>query len=224
MTQARRRATAAYVAPFLVFLGVLAIERAFGVPASLAYTVRFVTTLAAVFVFSRGFIPWRPSRPLLSAALGAAVFFLWIGPDLWFGPAYRHSWLFENPLTGFAASSLAHAVQQNGFLALRITSATLLVPVVEELFWRGWVMRWLIQGEFLKVPIGRYTPSSFWITAVLFASEHGPYWEVGLIAGILYNAWVVRTRNLADCILAHAVTNGMLAAYVVIRGQWQYWL
>ena len=54
------------------------------------------------------------------------------------------------------------------------------------------------------------------MVAALFASEHGSYWEVGLAAGILYNWWVVRTRNMADCILAHAVTNAILSAYVLL--------
>jgi hypothetical protein len=85
-------------------------------------------------------------------------------------------------------------------------------------------MRWLIQKDFLSVPLGSYLPSAFWITAILFASEHGPYWDVGLAAGLLYNWWMVRTRSLADCILAHAVTNACLAAYVVCAGKWQYWL
>ncbi len=63
-----------------------------------------------------------------------------------------------------------------------------------------------------------------WLTAVLFASEHGPYWDVGLVAGIIYNWWLVRTRNVADCILAHAVTNFVLSAYVLKTGNWQYWM
>ena len=47
---------------------------------------------------------------------------------------------------------------------------------------------------------------------------------MGLLAGIAYNGWMVRTRNLADCILAHAVTNACLAAYVLLAGAWDYWL
>jgi CAAX prenyl protease-like protein len=87
------------------------------------------------------------------------------------------------------------------------------------------MMRWLIDNtNFLKVPLGKYVPFAFWMVAILFASEHGPYWEVGLAAGIAYNCWIVRTRNLADCILAHGVTNAVLAGYVLVTGQWQYWL
>jgi hypothetical protein len=58
----------------------------------------------------------------------------------------------------------------------------------------------------------------------LFASEHGSYWEVGLAAGIVYNWWMLRTRSLADCMLAHAVTNGALSAFVIATGAWRYWL
>jgi hypothetical protein len=109
-------------------------------------------------------------------------------------------------------------------VVLRVASSVALVPVLEELFWRGWLMRWLIDKDFLKVPLGTYARAAFWITAVLFASEHGPYWEVGLAAGIVYNWWIIHTRNLADCMLAHAVTNGLLSVYVLTTGQWQYWL
>ncbi len=65
---------------------------------------------------------------------------------------------------------------------------------------------------------------SFWVGSALFASEHGPYWEVGLIAGVAYNWWMCRTKSLADCILTHAVTNGCLSAYVLMTGEWRYWL
>ena len=74
------------------------------------------------------------------------------------------------------------------------------------------------------MPLGAYSAGAFWIVALLFASEHGPYWDVGLITGLIYNWWMVRTRNLWDCILAHAVTNACLAAFVIYVNQWQYWL
>jgi catechol 2,3-dioxygenase-like lactoylglutathione lyase family enzyme len=110
--------------------------------------------------------------------------------------------------------------------ALRVTfGSVVLVPPVEELFWRGWLMRWLIRPDnFHAVRLGAYSHYSFWTTAILFAAEHGPYWDVGLIAGVLYNWWMVRTRSLADCTVAHAITNGLLAVYVLYAGHWQYWL
>ena len=203
----------------------MSVEKATGLPTVWLYPIRVLAVTGVLLAFSRAPLAVRPSRPLLSAALGAAVFTLWIGPDVLFGPGYRHHWLFENSLTGKAASSIPAGLQASvWFLAVRTFSCTLLVPPVEELFWRGWLMRWLIDKDFWKLPLGAYAAGAFWIVALLFASEHGPYWEVGLATGIVYNWWIMRTRNLADCIVAHAVTNGLLSAYVLTTGQWQYWL
>jgi CAAX prenyl protease-like protein len=218
-----QRATLGYIAPFVAYVGILAIERVIPLPPQWLYAIRFFVVLALIVGFSRPYLSFRPSYPWASLAIGVAVFGIWVAPDLLFG--YRHHWLFENPVTGAAVSTLPPWLKGNiKFIVLRTVSSTLLVPVIEELFWRGWMMRWLIDTHFLRVPLGKYAPRAFWIAAALFASEHGPYWEVGLAAGIIYNWWIVRTRNLADCILAHAVTNGVLSVYVLLTGQWQYWL
>jgi CAAX prenyl protease-like protein len=201
----------------------MALERFIPLPPQWLYPVRFALVLGLILAFSWPYLTFRPSFPLRSIVVGLAVFGIWIAPDVLFG--YRHSWLFENSITGSAVSSLSPHLKKNvAFMALRCVSSFALIPILEELFWRGWMMRWLIDKEFLKVPLGTYQRSAFWIVALLFASEHGPYWEVGLAAGIIYNWWIIRTRNLADCILAHGVTNAALSAYVLITDQWQYWL
>jgi uncharacterized protein len=219
----RRRATAAYLAPFVAFVGMMAIERLIPLPPQWLYPVRCLIVALLIGAVSWPYVTFRPSAPWASIAIGVMVFAIWVAPDVLFG--YRHHWLFENAITGTAASSLPPHLKANiGFILLRSVSSAMLVPILEELFWRGWMMRWLIDRDFLTVPLGKYVPSAFWIVALLFASEHGPYWEVGLAAGIIYNWWIVRTRNLADCILAHGVTNAVLFGYVVVTGQWQYWL
>jgi CAAX prenyl protease-like protein len=221
----RRPTTLAYIAPFLAFIGIMAVEKATGLSTAWLYPIRFLIVTGVLLAFSRAPLAVRPSRFWLSAALGAAVFALWIAPDVLFGPGYRHYWLFQNGVMGAPTSSIPTNLRHSvWFLVLRTASCTLLVPPVEELFWRGWLMRWIIDKEFLKVPLGTYSAAAFWMVAVTFASEHGPYWEVGLAAGIIYNWWIVRTHNLADCIVAHAVTNGLLSAYVLMTGQLQYWL
>ncbi len=214
----------AYIAPFAVFLALLPLRRWIPLPPGCWACLRFALVLATLAIFSRRVIPWRPSFPASSVLLGAGVFAIWIGPDaLW--PSYRDFWLFRNFITGAAVSSLPATVKSNVFfIAMRVLESAVLVPVLEELFWRGWLMRWLIRSDFHETPLGRYTPFSFWMTALLFASEHGAYWEVGLLAGVAYNWWVIRTRNLADCILAHGVTNALLAGYILIFDHWQYWL
>lgn len=203
-------------------MATLAVRR--WIPSETFAILRFVLIAAALAVFSRRVIPWHPSFWIASILLGAAVFVIWIGPDaLW--PGYRDFWLFHNSITGSAASTLDTSLKSNTlFIVIRVIESAVLIPILEELFWRGWLMRWLIRPEFESVPIGKYTPGSFWIVALLFASEHGAYWEVGLIAGVVYNARAVRSKNLADCILAHGVTNALLAAYVLVFDKWQYWL
>lgn len=161
---------------------------------------------------------------MASVLLGVGVFALWIAPDVLI-PGYRHHWWFENEVMGFARTSIPAAAQiQAPVLLFRTIRAVLIVPIVEELFWRAWLMRWIITPDFRSIPLGKYAPQAFWITAVLFACEHGSYWDVGLLTGVIYNCWMVRTRSLGDLILTHAVTNACLSAYVIYAGKWEYWL
>jgi uncharacterized protein len=218
-----RTAIIAHAAPFGAFIALMVVERAVFLPPQIFFPIRFVAVALLLALLSRPYLQFRPAFPLGSIALGALVFLIWIGPDLLIG--YRHFWLFENALTGRANSAIDPVLRRDvPFIVIRAATCTLLVPVFEELFWRSWLMRWLIKPHFLSIPFGFYAPSAFWAVAVLFAAEHGPYWEVGLAAGILYNWWAIRTRCLADCILAHAVTNGLLSVYVLLSGRWEYWL
>jgi len=213
-----------YVAPFAIFLGFLVVSPHLPAGPEISYPLRVVAVSAALVVWSRNLINPRASRFRASALLGLAVFVIWIGPDLLW-PGYRVHWLFQNPVTGPLASSIPEASRRNvSFLIWRVAGSVLLVPVVEELFWRAWLMRYVISHDFQSVRLGAYTARAFWVGALLFASEHGPYWDVGLLAGIAYNWWMLRTRSLGDCILAHAVTNACLCAYVLHSGRWEYLL
>ena len=210
-----------YVLPFAVFIGLLALQTVVPIPAP----VRFLVSIAAILAVSLPVLRTAPSKPLLSVLVGLAVFVVWIGPDL-ISPNWHHFILFNNGVVGHPAGNTPPASKNDPvFLFFRIAISVVAVPILEELFWRGWLMRWLIDAnDFTRVPLGAYTPLAFWVVAVLFASEHGSFWDVGLVTGIIFNLWMIRTRNLWDCIIMHAVTNAALAAYVVLCGQWQYWL
>jgi CAAX prenyl protease-like protein len=213
-----------YVLPFASFMAFLAIQNYASLPPSIDYPVRVVVLSVILFVFSRHVIDLRSSHMLASVILGVAVFVIWIGPDLLI-PGYRQHWLFQNAILGRIGAPVAEQVLTAPVvLWTRIFRAVVLVPIIEELFWRAWLMRWLISPRFEQIKLGAYAPMAFWITAVLFASEHGPYWDVGLITGVIYNWWMVRTRSLGDCILVHAVTNACLCGYVVATKHWEYWL
>lgn len=203
-------------------MALLAVQSAVGpLPASL----RFAVSMAAILAVSLPVLRVGPSKPLLSILLGLAVFVLWVGPDV-LVPSWHHFFLFDNGVVGHPAGNTPPAWKGDPvFLVFRLAVSVIAVPILEELFWRGWLMRWLIDGnDFTRVALGTYAPAAFWIVAVLFASEHGSFWDVGLATGIIFNWWMIRTRNLWDCIIMHAVTNAALGAYVIVGGHWQYWL
>jgi len=140
-------------------------------------------------------------------------------------PGWRSHWLFQNSITGTVQTSIAPTELADPLvLMLRVARAALLVPIIEELFWRGWLPRWIVNNDWQKVQLGTYTTLAFIATAVLFASEHGPYWEVGLLCGLIYNWWMWRTRSLGDLVLVHGVTNAALSAFVLMTGKYEYWM
>jgi CAAX prenyl protease-like protein len=106
--------------------------------------------------------------------------------------------------------------------ASRLFGAALVVPVMEELFWRSFLIRYIVNSDFTKVPVGLFSWGSFAITVVLFGLEHH-YLIAGMMAGIAYNLLLYRSRSLAHCILAHGVTNLVLGWYVLQTGAWHFW-
>jgi CAAX prenyl protease-like protein len=219
-----RNPSVPYVLPFVLFLVLLGVQHSLPLPQSWIFALQIVITAGVLARYSRRVIDFEVSKPLGTALIGVAVFALWVAPDLLF-PGYRSQWLFNNSITGAAQSTLADDARHDVMaLALRSARAIAVVPLIEELFWRGWLMRWLINVKFERVPLGAWAPLSFWLTAILFASEHGSYWDVGLVAGVIYNWWMIRTRRLGDLIWAHAITNACLCAYIIVANKWEYWL
>jgi CAAX prenyl protease-like protein len=224
MRLAERYPSLPYVTPFLVFMAFLAVGPRLPIGAREEAILRIGVLSAVLWFCSRSVISLRPTHALTSVALGIAVFAIWIAPDMLL-PAWRDSFLFNNGLTGRVEGSLAPEARADRIIVmLRFARAVILVPIIEELFWRAWLPRWVDRMEdFREVPLGQYSRAAFLLTAVLFASEHGSLWDVGLVAGLLYNWWMSRTRSLGDLILAHAVTNACLSIYVVMEGRWEYW-
>ena len=212
-----------YTLPFIAFFAFLGLQDYLKFLGAWEYPIRVAILVVVLWVCSRHVIDLRVRSFFPTVLIGLAVFVIWIAPDLLF-PGYRNHWLFQNSIAGQIKSSLPEELRSNWLVLItRAIRAIILVPIIEELFWRAWLMRWLINADFQKVPLGTYSTYSMVITAMLFASEHGPYWDVGLVAGFIYNWWMIRTKSLGDCILAHAITNGVLSAYVIASNQWQYW-
>jgi CAAX prenyl protease-like protein len=212
-----------YVAAFGAVIALLAVHPFLTLPPLAEQLVWIaVVTLTLAWV-ARPVLDFRIRRWAGSLLMGVAVFAIWIGPDLIF-PGYHAHWLFTNRVMGSVTATLPESSRTDlAVLSLRTLRAAVFVPIAEELFWRGWLMRWIISQDFKEIPLGTWSARAFWIVALLFAAEHGPFWDVGLAAGVLYNWWMVRTKSLGDLILAHGVTNACLSAYVMFAGRWEYW-
>jgi len=156
---------------------------------------------------------WRLPDSLLSVGVGILVFILWINMD----------WVLLSPAPKGYDPSLISGENARIFMILfRVTGAALVVPIMEELFWRSFLIRYIIDKNFDTVSIGAFTWMSFCFTAVLFGLEHN-YIAAGIMAGVFYNVILFRTKSIAQCILAHAVTNLILAIYVLHSGEWRFW-
>jgi CAAX prenyl protease-like protein len=104
----------------------------------------------------------------------------------------------------------------------RLLGLAIVVPVMEELFWRSFLMRWIDNPDFLAVTPAQASARAIIVSSVLFGFEHH-LWLAGLIAGLVYGLLYVRTGNLWVPVISHAVTNGVLGVWILATGNWQFW-
>lgn len=161
---------------------------------------------------------WRellnPAATALSVGAGVITFLLWINVQVTM-PLVGSS-------PGFNPTLLPEGTARLFLTATRVAGAVLVVPLMEEVFWRSFLMRYLIRPDFQSVPIGTFSLGSFLITTTLFGLEHH-FFLAGMLAGAIFSALLYRTRSLAQCILSHAVANLALAIHVLSTGNWHFW-
>ncbi len=213
----------ARVLPFAVYMLFLAIEGNIdtllpGVDSRLLYPVKVASVALLLWYFRAQYVELR-GRPdfrwvgLIAPALGAVVFVLWINLD--------GGWLDLGGGTGFAPLDDAGAIRWE--LALpRLAGAALVVPLMEELFWRSFLLRWIDKHDFLALEPVKISLRAILVASVLFGLEH-TLWFAGIVAGLTY-AWLYRASgNLWAPIVSHAVTNLMLGIWVLATGAWSFW-
>ena len=143
---------------------------------------------------------------------GLAVFWLWIHLDA--------GWMQVGASAGFDPRTGGRIDWL--LVAMRIAGAALVVPVMEELFWRAFLLRWIVDPHFDSVDTAQVTLKSIALTVVLFGFEH-TLWFAGVLAGLAYSLLYLRLRSLWSAILAHAVTNAVLGVWIVHTQRWTYW-
>ena len=190
------------------------------------YPLQTLLCAGMLFYFRRDYPPARlpTSLAIFGVVVGLVVFAIWVSPQAIFQAVPRNEGGFNPTLLAAVPGS-----EQGGALywvsvTLRFVRLVAVVPVLEEIFWRAFLLRYLVREDFLSVPFGTWTPLSFGAVTLGFMLEHSfPDWPAALVTGLLYNLVAVRTRSLSACVAAHAVTNALLGCYVMYTHQWGFW-
>ena len=197
----------------------------------IVYTAKIALTIAAMLFVLPGYRRFPFHISPLAIFVGVVGIVLWIGLchlqlerkaleplglAKYLGLGDRPAF---NPLTELAATP----TWSYTFLAIRFLGLALIVPIIEEFFLRGFLMRYVVNENFWEVPFGQVTRLAVVVgTAVPMLMHPGE-----LLAAFVWFSLVtwlmIRTKNIWDCVAAHAVTNLLLGIYVVTQHQWQLW-
>lgn len=220
----------AYTAPFVVFLLFLALEQ--GISSLGAESGQWWLATPKYWVFPLQTLVcgglllyyWRHYQfgPLASGWVGIlgglVILGIWIAPQAVLGFPPRIAGGFDPYSLGTEGATPALMI------AARFARLVIVVPLVEEIFWRGFLMRYLIKEDFQKVPFGAYSHLSFFGVAGLFMLVHSQAdWPAAFLSGIIFNAIAVKTKSLFACVIAHAVANLGLGMYIMTTRQWGFW-
>ncbi|MDT8389228.1 MAG: CAAX prenyl protease-related protein [Lentisphaeria bacterium] len=232
-----RRAAVAHVVPFIAWMLLMSALGWFGADHAWKYAAR-TGVCALLCVYLR---PWRwyPAAKLKNipwaVAAGALVYVIWVFPEMTWGP--RMPWIQEmylrfgvRPLGEFPVADLLSngknmydpAVCGWPLSLIRLGGSAFVIAVIEEFFFRGFLYRWIIDRDFTRVDIARFDWEAFGMMVLMFGIEHHR-WLAGMLAGVIYLFVMLKTRDIWAAVLAHVITNFMLAVYVLKSGYYAFW-
>jgi len=209
-----RNPTAALLVPLLAVIATSLVAGLFVTTGfDILYPLRVFAAAAALWLYRDYYRPftWSWSWSWTGPAIGIVVFAIWISMiDAGDGSALRE------PL--FALPTWAVVL----WIGFRVIGSSITVPIVEELAFRSFLLRRLISKDFEAVPKKSFKWIAFLLSSVAFGALHQQY-LAGTVAGMFYAYAQYHRGRTADAIIAHAVTNALIAVYVLIRGQWGLW-
>ncbi|BDI29245.1 hypothetical protein CCAX7_12960 [Capsulimonas corticalis] len=211
-----------YVVPFALFLLLTSLEPFFSAHYPAFYAFKIAAVAATLLIF-------RPTEPpanklsvtnaLLAVVVGAVMTGVWVTLD----PHTPHLALLGHREEYNPFTKIADVNGRSAFLSIRFIGLVAVVPLIEELFYRGFLLRFVTDMDnFRRVPEGVFNGMALAVNIVLFALSH-PEWLVAAIFSAAMCGLIWKTRDLRACILAHAVCNLLLGIYVVHFGAWKYW-
>ncbi len=205
--------TAAYLMPFLTMLAIGILVHAVSSGFDALYSLRLAAGVAALLYYRMRLtgLDWRYSwrGPLV----GVMIFVVWVlAARIWLAPS-----AMPQSLSGLSP------MLRSGWIASRALTAIAVVPIAEELAFRGFLLRRWISADFESVSFATVRWPILLLTSVIFGVNHGVMWAPGIVAGWFYGWLVCHTGRIGESIAAHATTNGLLAALVILGDQWQFW-
>jgi len=207
------------IAPFVIFVILTAMQGQFG-ESSRFWLYALKTVVGAWLVWEmRPFVEemrWEISWE--AVVVGVGVFAVWVGLDGWY-PRFSdpgEGWI---PFKQYGAGSGAGGF----YVAIRILGSSIVVPPLEEVFYRSFLYRYFVKLDFRSIPLRRFHALSFFVTSIIFGLMHPDRWLAGILCGIAYQGLVVRKNRLGDAMTAHAITNFLLGVWVVWQGAWNFW-
>jgi exosortase E/protease (VPEID-CTERM system) len=208
--------TVACLLPFLALTAVTILTQAFTSGFNYLYPLRVIAVAAVLWSLRRHYAPGREPISIVAVAIGVLTFLVWMA----LAPGYG----LEDP-EKVAAMDPAQLGQPSALLWLlfRVAGYTITVPIAEELVFRGFLTRRLIDDDVERVPVGTFTWLSFLASSLAFGLMHGADWPRATLAGIAFALALYQRRRLADAIVAHATINACLAGYVIATGSWTEW-
>jgi len=205
-------------APFVIFVALTACQGQLGEAsrywfyvAKTAIGVWLVWAMRPAVAEMRWAFSWE------AVVVGALVCVMWVGINDFY-PKFGKTGALWNPNMQFGqGSGLAWFV-----IAVRIFGSTIIVPPLEEVFYRSFLYRYIIKPDFQSMPLGIFHGLSFVATSAVFGFTHYE-WLAGILCGFAYQGLVCRKKRLGDAMTAHAITNFLLGVWVVWKGAWNFW-
>ena len=205
-------------------------------PEQWVYPIQTIV-VAGVLAFFWKHYTFRPFRGMgLAVLLGFLTIAIWVLPShlyTWLGFTHAEgetAWRFLGitpRLDGFDPTVFSeNKSAQLSAIGMRFVRMVCLVPFVEELFWRGFLMRWLVDTDrdFRKTPFGTWHFKAVAITTLMVTLAHSPVDWIGALVFGSAMAWLaIRTKSLGACVVMHAVANLVLGIYVLVTGNYGFW-
>jgi CAAX prenyl protease-like protein len=212
----------AYILPMATFLVFTWVGGTWKSLYPVSYVAKAVIVAVMLVVLWPHYTKIRWNYWWLGVIVGVIGIFQWIGMQLWLQNRFD---FFEpspdvfNPFDTFANPTVLWS-----FIIIRIASATLVVPVMEELFWRDYLWRQILApNDFKLAKVGEFNWVPILIVSGAFALVHGNWWLTSIVWGMMIAALLVYTKSIGACIIAHEVTNLLLALYVLRTRDWAFW-